>query len=204
MRAKSKAEEQKRKILVVAAKLFHKKGYSNTSIDEIADRLRFNKATIYYYFQDKSHILFDVMCSALEGYIRRARAENSESHNIPEKMKALVKLHVSYETTATSMAGISHFELRNLPRKLAEPYIAKRGEYERVFRSLLKEGIAKGYFRDGFDPAITARFILGLINSITIWYRSSGRLSAEQIGELAWEFVVRAIATDAGLILSTK
>ena len=87
MNNKSRAEKQKRKILVTAAKLFHKKGYSNTSVDEIADRLKINKATIYYYFEDKSHILFHVMCSALEGYIRRAEVADNEIHNISDKIE---------------------------------------------------------------------------------------------------------------------
>jgi AcrR family transcriptional regulator len=193
MKKGSRASKQRERILVAAAKLFRKKSYLNTTIDDIAHRLKINKAMVYYYFKDKSHVLYEVMCSAIDGYIERAREVVSSSDPIPDKMKALVKLHVNYETTPTSMAGISHFELKNLPRKLAKPYISKRDIYEQLFRNLIHAGISEGYFDRTLDPEITARFILGLTNSITTWFRTDGPLSSEDIGEKVWEIIARAI-----------
>lgn len=193
MASGSKALKQRERILITAAKLFRKKSFLNTTIEDISKQLKLNKATIYYYFKDKSTILSEVMCSAIDGYIERARQINSDDIPIPEKMKALVRLHVNYETTPTSMAGIAPFELRNLPPKLAKSYIAKRDEYERFFRNLIHEGISEGYFEKEAEPAITARFILGLINSITIWYRPGGDLSPDEIADKVWRFITRAI-----------
>lgn len=45
------------RILDVAAELFVDQGYENTSLREIADRLGFTKAALYYHFPSKEQIL---------------------------------------------------------------------------------------------------------------------------------------------------
>ena len=45
------------RILEVAAELFIEHGYDTTSLREIADRLGFTKAALYYHFQSKEDLL---------------------------------------------------------------------------------------------------------------------------------------------------
>lgn len=49
------------KILNNAEKLFAKKGYDGTSVDEIAEGAKINKATLYHYFKGKKQILKEII-----------------------------------------------------------------------------------------------------------------------------------------------
>lgn len=51
-----KSEERKQKILEVAAKIFAKHGFDNTSISDITAKVGGSKATIYNYFRSKEEI----------------------------------------------------------------------------------------------------------------------------------------------------
>lgn len=56
----------KRNILEVARKLFAKKGFENTTINEIADVSEYGRRTIYTYFKNKNDIYKEVISCELE------------------------------------------------------------------------------------------------------------------------------------------
>ena len=49
--------DTRERILAVAQELFIDQGYDGTSLREIADRLGFTKAALYYHFRSKDEIL---------------------------------------------------------------------------------------------------------------------------------------------------
>lgn len=53
---KKQGKAARQRILSTAEKLFSQKGYDATSVDEIAQKARVNKALIYYYFKNKEAI----------------------------------------------------------------------------------------------------------------------------------------------------
>jgi hypothetical protein len=67
------------------------------------------------------------------------------------------------------------------PTKRGE-YARMRDEYERVFRDTITEGIAKGVFRK-VDEKFAALTILSALNFTYKWYRPSGTMTPEQIGQ---------------------
>ena len=48
--------DTRERILAVATELFTEQGYDATSLRQIADRLGFTKAALYYHFQSKEQI----------------------------------------------------------------------------------------------------------------------------------------------------
>ena len=58
--------EKRQKILDNAAKLFAQKGYENVSLEEIAAKLKLNKASLYHYFKSKDEMFFLIQMQAIE------------------------------------------------------------------------------------------------------------------------------------------
>ncbi|MCI0922056.1 TetR/AcrR family transcriptional regulator [Sphingobacterium rhinopitheci] len=54
-------DKRKEGIIEVALKRFCHYGFSKTTMNEIADDLRITKANLYYYYQDKSALISDVI-----------------------------------------------------------------------------------------------------------------------------------------------
>jgi len=180
------------KILLAAAKLFRKKSFLGTTIEDVASRLKINKAMIFYYFDSKTNLLYEIMSKAIDERIEKAELIVSKNTSPVGKIEALVKGHVKAVTDTTSLTGVSQFELKNLPPKLIQKYIAKRDTYELIYVDILREAADLGYIRKS-DPAMTARFILGELNSLATWFKPTGPLSSEEVGEQVWEFIVSAI-----------
>lgn len=59
---KEQEKEQRRNyILDAAEKLFFSRGYDGVSMDDIANEVEFNKATLYLYFKNKESLFFTVV-----------------------------------------------------------------------------------------------------------------------------------------------
>jgi AcrR family transcriptional regulator len=58
--------DTRERILRVAAELFSEQGYDATSLRQLADRLGFTKAALYYHFQSKDEILEALVGPVLE------------------------------------------------------------------------------------------------------------------------------------------
>jgi AcrR family transcriptional regulator len=73
------AQDTRERILEVARELFTEQGYDGTSLREIADRLGFTKAALYYHFQSKDQIMLALLepaqnlVSDLLGQLEKAR-----------------------------------------------------------------------------------------------------------------------------------
>ena len=58
---------RREELLAVATKLFAARGYHGTRMDDVADVVGLNKATVYHYYASKSLILYDIYQQAAEG-----------------------------------------------------------------------------------------------------------------------------------------
>ncbi|MGV8079933.1 MAG: TetR/AcrR family transcriptional regulator [Syntrophales bacterium] len=70
-RRQREKESRREQIQEIAAELFYKKGYAETSLDEIARRAEISKATIYLYFKSKDDLYYHIVEPALAELSRR-------------------------------------------------------------------------------------------------------------------------------------
>ena len=64
--AADNGQTRREELLTVATKLFAARGYHGTRMDDVADVVGLNKATVYHYYASKSLILFDIYQRAAE------------------------------------------------------------------------------------------------------------------------------------------
>jgi hypothetical protein len=64
---------------------------------------------------------------------------------------------------------------------------------EKLFNKIIQEGIDKGIFRKDIDVRITTLSLFGMLNWMTQWFKPRGRLSAEKLCELTYDFAIRGI-----------
>ncbi len=72
MKTIKEGEVRKREILVAARELFVKKGYEQTSVNDILKIVDIAKGTFYYYFASKENVLEAIILDIVEDGARRA------------------------------------------------------------------------------------------------------------------------------------
>jgi AcrR family transcriptional regulator len=172
--------EQRQKILRAASHLFVERGYLGTSVDAIASTAHVNKAIIYYYFKNKASVLYELVSGSLRELIELNGPVVSRSSSASEKLEALIGNHIRWQIANHWRSGIGYIERKNLPRRLLNDYIRLRDQYEGLFRTTIEEGIRTAEFA-WTDPKLTSLFILGLVNSVILWYKPERGISSVEI-----------------------
>lgn len=132
-----------------AEELFLRFGVSKVTVDEISSELGMSKKTLYKYFDSKEALISAVMCT------RRDRIKGGVYEIIKSDRDLIEKLSVLMTFIGSQFAQATPNFLHDL-RKTA-PHVCGEMENDRnqhamdAFKSLGREGIAKGYFRDDID-----------------------------------------------------
>ena len=61
--------------------------------------------------------------------------------------------------------------------------LARRREFDHLVADLVAQAAADGDLRADIDPAVTARLLFGLVNSLIEWYRPRGAAAAAQLAD---------------------
>lgn len=72
MRVSKSPEERKKEILDVAEELFTTKGYAETTINDILQKIGIAKGTFYYYFKSKEDVMDAIVDRFIETGVRAA------------------------------------------------------------------------------------------------------------------------------------
>jgi TetR/AcrR family transcriptional regulator, cholesterol catabolism regulator len=174
------------RLLDTAAALFSKKGYAATSTREIAAILGIRKASLYYHIQNKEDLLYAICKSSLER-IRSdvAFALKGVSVNDPlGRIRALIRAHLENLVHGQVAHSVAVGEMRALSGARLHEVIALRDAYEELVRSVLDDARKAGVLRCDIRVKYLCLILLGLLNRVELWYRSSGPLSPDQLARV--------------------
>lgn len=172
--------------------LFHEKGYPATSIRDIAKHLDIKSSSLYYHFQSKQDLLFDVLNRIMDELIQGLQAHVAGGQSPQEKLVAAVRYHISFHTEHQAEAFISHSELRFLSPENFRRIIEKRKHYEEIFQEVLREGVEAGVF-DIPDVKVVSYAILLMCTGVSSWFSEKGRLRGEDVARIHGDLVLHGI-----------
>jgi AcrR family transcriptional regulator len=183
----------KEKITKQSILLFEKKGFSETSIQEIVEALNVTKGTFYYYFNSKEQLLMDIHLGYINDLLARQESIQKSGVGSEEKLKAMVQLLISDIKEQGPSGRVFFREMRHLAEGNAEEVKQKREQFRLNIEDTIQEGMAAGEFREGLSPGILAFAILGVTNWSYQWFNPNGELSAERLTEIYCDFVLNGI-----------
>lgn len=190
-------ENRREEILRAAQDLFHRRGYANTSLDDIARAVGIKREGIYYYFENRTQILIAII-RPLGLQLRDAVREILESDDTPEeKIRRAVENHLMRFENRFAESKIT---LRDDYFAENEQVLAVMGpiwdEYEDLWAAIIEEGQAA----DAFDPKLDSRLaflgILGQCNWVARWYRPGKSISVPDLIDMYSRMILRSLARE--------
>jgi len=185
MRRLREKENRYNTILKAAEELFHKKGFNQTSIDEIADLAEVSTGAVYFYFKNKDDLLIKLM-HEIGHFLRKLLGEELEKTNF----------------TLGGFQNIPYAFLKNFclrhPEKITiffRESVGQSAEVEEQRKQLfikltadIKDAVAKIVKEQGktfisdFSPELIAVCIVGIYERIAchyfLWQDSSKNIKA--------------------------
>jgi AcrR family transcriptional regulator len=175
-------------VLATSVEVFNERGFDGTSIEDLARRLDISKSAIYHHVESKDALLGLALDHALTGLEELAETVRSLDGPAIERLETLLRGSVAvlverlpYVTLLLRVRGNSDVERQAL---------ARRRRLDRLAADLVKEAVGDGDLRPDIDPAVTARLLFGMVNSLTEWLKP-GRNAAADLAA-----VVAAVAFD--------
>ncbi len=188
---------RREELLAVATKLFAARGYHGTRMDDVADAVGLNKATVYHYYASKSLILYDIYKGAADFTVDALHDDPTASAR-----------ETIYHFTRRLLVGIAGNIERAAVYFQEGPYISEwftedqvayirekeTQVYEHV-RDVIDRGIASGEFYD-CDSHVLALGYIGMTLGSYRWLRPHGRRTAQEIAEEFSTALLRGLIRD--------
>jgi AcrR family transcriptional regulator len=185
-------------VIEAAVEIFHDKGYSAASIQDVADRVGVLKGSLYHYINSKE----DLLARIFEESDRESFAlmEEMEALDVPavDRLREFARLWSLWYLENVERASLYFNEWKHLTGERLVAVTKTRHEYEarveRMIETCKKDGAA--------DPDLDVRyacfFILSAINGLPVWYRRGGPDSAEHIAEVYADMIVATVTQAKG------
>ncbi|HET6503456.1 MAG TPA: TetR/AcrR family transcriptional regulator [Amycolatopsis sp.] len=173
-------------LLAVAVAEFTERGYDGTSMEDLARRLGITKSAIYHHVPGKAELLRLAVNRALDGiFAEVSKLDETDGTRAVDRLERLVRGSVlvlvdrmPFVTLLLRVRGNTQVE---------RDALARRREFDHVVSELVAQAAAEGDLRSDIAPAITARLLFGLINSVVEWYRPDGGVDAAELADTVTE-----------------
>jgi len=186
------SEERYAAIIDEAIKLFQKKNYHGTSMQDIAEAVGMYRGSLYHYINSKEEILYRIVERALSEGMAALLKIQKEDCPPAEKLGRLIECHIQYSVKHKAELAIMLEDAKHLSDEWQKQIRQVQKRYEIVFQDAIKEGIQKGEFKD-LDVKIVNNAIFGMTNWMYRWYNVDGKLSYKEITSIFLELILRGL-----------
>ena len=171
----------KEEILRAAVRLFTHKGYTNTSMDDIAEAVGLTKGGLYHHIEKKDDLLRQIHDQLLDAYMIRVPAAIEGIVDPMERLTAWIRAHAMVVKDYRLHIKVFFTEIDQLPEDTLKRMVERRDKVQGMLAAILADGVASRKIHPDVDPNISSFLILGMINWIYIWYNPRGPAAIEEI-----------------------
>jgi AcrR family transcriptional regulator len=194
---RARERELKREaVLRAAARAFNEKGFHNTSLDEVAERLNVTKPTLYHYVKSKDDILAE--CTRIGiAIVTEAASDPGSPHDTGyEKLVSVMRKYAEIVTMdfGRCVVLVGEDDLSVEGRKELR---ALKKLIDRTFRRCVEEGVKDGTIAS-CNPKFAAFTVAGALSWIARWYDEKGPLGPAEIGEQCINVLLKGLAPRPG------
>ena len=183
-------------ILHAAGPVLQREGINGATMAKIASEAGVDRATIYYYFQDKQEIFRTAihdglveMVAALEDI---AASGHSAEVRLRDSIRAVMRayerhypqLYIFFQDGAMSSIIDNH---------LNAEILASGSRYEALVEAAVRDGVESGVFVTPLPPKMFAKVVVGMLNWTSRWFVPGGAMGADDIADGMAATVLRGI-----------
>lgn len=177
-----KSTERRRTILQKAAELFDRKGYANTSLDDVARAVGIKREALYYYYANRAEMLLAIIRPQSVGLIEGLREIVGSDAPAPEKLRRAITNHLKrFDRHCLEMTISLRDGLLETSDEVRSEMTRVWKEYETMWTRLIADGQRTGEFLASGEPKMVAFGILGMCNWLARWYNPRKPTTIDEI-----------------------
>ncbi len=179
--AETRFELQKDRMLRAAAQCFNQKGFSGTSLKDVADVLGLTDAALYYYVRNKEELVY--LCYVRAADVGREAMESARADGQDGMDTVLRYLRYHIELMVGERGPIAIMsEIPSLKPSHRKQVLELSRRHSMDFEAIIEAGITDGSIAP-CDVRMTGNAIMGSINWIPKWYHGDPDTGRKLVAE---------------------
>lgn len=173
--AETRFELQKDRMLKAAALCFNRKGFSGTSLKDVAQHLALTDAALYYYVRNKEELVYLCYVRAAELGSQAMTDAIAGGGSGMDKVLRYLANHIEMIVGDRGPIAIMS-EIPSLDPPHRQEILELSRRHSAAFESLIEAGIEDGSIGD-CDIRMTGNAIMGSINWIPKWFHGDEKVA---------------------------
>jgi len=179
-------------ILQKAATMFREKGFSATSMRDLAEAVGIEAASLYNHIQSKSEMLQEIIFRMANNCNVQIENMENEDINSLKKIELLIRFHVQMMLSRFD----DYYVMINEWIHLSEPYLTnfttQRRVYVQKMENIINDGIRNKEMKPVM-PYIAMLSILSSVRGLEFWHRSTKKISPTELEDNMVSFLINGL-----------
>jgi len=136
-------------MIQAALACFIRKGYVNTSMDDIAAESGLSKGSLYWYFPGKEELFVESLKSVFSGLGEEVASRVNQHSSAGEKLQVMADAAAEFGKTSQGYFSlfIEYWAQSSDRKKAGELWKVILEPYKQLIGGIIREGVRKGEFR---------------------------------------------------------
>ena len=174
-------ELQKDRMLRAAARCFNEKGYSGSSLKDVATILGLTDAALYYYVKNKEELVY--LCYVRAGEVGRESMDRAIAQGSCGLDTVTHYIHYHLEAMTGDRGPVAIMsEIPSLKPEHRDQVLQISRDHSTRFELVLEQGIEDGSIAP-CDVRMTGNAIMGALNWVPKWFHGDADVAANVIKE---------------------
>jgi TetR/AcrR family transcriptional regulator, cholesterol catabolism regulator len=196
---RNKYTAKRAEILRASGQVLHRHGISKTTIGLIAKHANVDRATMYYYFEDKyaiyRELILDGLADYFDGIDTVAASASPPEVRLQEAMSTVMQAFEKHypQLYIFFQAGESA-EL--LGPELYEATVESGRQFEALLDRILHDGVDTGVFSAETPIKVVIKQVVGMLNWTSRWFQPEGELDGVGVANAMAATILNGISAD--------
>ena len=203
-RKQRERERRRQQIIVAAKRVFSEKGFSKTTMEDIAREAELSPGTLYLYFKNKDELYASLSLRILQYMNIRLEDVKKEKDSNPEQKIASIKeaLYDVYQFDPMILINMFHLQSSETLKNLSSPLLENITELSRNSLQILADIFKNSCGRNTFltrQPTAVADIVWSLFTGVVLWEESKRMIDDDKnylkpTLDIAFEIFARGIS----------
>jgi AcrR family transcriptional regulator len=189
--------ERRAQIIEAALACFTRKGYNNTTMDDIVTESGLSKGSLYWYFKSKDELFAEVLLSIFMDVGQEAFAVLEQCTTAADRLRALAQATAGISKQIEGVFALFLEFWGSSPRReeASKLWLGALVEFKDLLAGIIKEGINSGEFKPvDADELVWA--IMAAYDGLAAYDIMIGELDLDRISNVFAETILSGLMAD--------
>lgn len=161
-----------------ASALFKKKGYSSTSMRELAEAVGVEAPSLYNHIGSKSEILQAICFKVANAFTLFLDTAEKTAVNAVKMLENIIRFHIRMMLNNFDEVYVANHEWKHLKEPYLSNFLIQRRGYEKRLIALMETGIHAKEFKNN-NPYVAVLTILSALRGLEFWQQHKKNISSQ-------------------------